>query len=122
MKLTSTIMTLGAVAMLGACTTTGNMEKDAAIGAAGGAIAGAVIGNNVGKGDAKTGAIIGGIAGAAGGAVVGRQQDQMDGEGTHLKKSAVGQRMYYDQSKSRYYFIDEETGRTYWQNGALRTK
>lgn len=121
MKLKTHIMTLTAVAILSACTTTGNTEKDAAIGGATGAIAGAIIGNNVGSGDAKTGAIIGGVVGAAGGAVVGRQQDKISGEGTHLKTPAYGQRMYYDQSKSRYYFIDEETGRTYWQNGALRT-
>ncbi|NNC37094.1 MAG: glycine zipper 2TM domain-containing protein [Acidimicrobiales bacterium] len=106
---------------LSACTTTGNVEKNTAIGTAAGAAAGAVIGNNVGKGDAKTGAIIGGVAGAVGGAVVGRQKDQTMGEGTKLRKPAFGQRMYYDQAAGRYYFIDEETGKTYWQNGALRT-
>ncbi|MDA8708136.1 WW domain-containing protein [Hellea sp.] len=121
MKFASTIMTLGAIAMLSACTTTGNTEKDAAIGGATGAVIGAIVGNNVGKGDAKTGAIIGGVVGAAGGAVVGRQQDQMSGEGTHLKVPAAGQKMYYDQRAGRYYFVDENTGHTYWQNGALRT-
>lgn len=121
MKTSQKFLALCAAATLGACTTTGNIEKNSAIGAAGGAIAGAVIGNNVGKGDAKTGAIIGGIAGAAGGAAVGRQKDTSSGEGTALKKSADGQRMYFDQSKKRYYFVDEDTGRTYWQNGALRT-
>ena len=108
--------------LLCACTTTGNTEKNAAIGAAAGAAAGAIIGNNSGKGDAKTGAIIGGVVGAAGGAYTGRQQDQKINEPTALKRPAAGQQMYYDQSAARYYFVDEETGRTYWQNGALRTR
>lgn len=107
--------------LISACTTTGNVEKNTAIGTAAGAAAGAVIGNNVGKGDAKTGAIIGGIVGAAGGAYTGRQKDENSGEGTHLKTPAAGQRLYYDQSAARYYFIDEETGRTYWKNGQIRT-
>lgn len=111
-----------AVLAVSACTTTGNVEKNTAIGAVAGAAAGAVIGNNVGDGDAKTGAIIGGVVGAAGGAVVGREQDKRMDEPTQFKQPAAGQVMYYDQGANRYYFIDESTGRTYWKNGSLRTR
>lgn len=106
--------------MLVACTTTGNVEKRAAQGAAIGAVTGAVIGNNVGDGDAERGAVIGGVLGGAAGAYKGRQEDIQSGEGTRLKEPATGQTLYYDQAADRYYYFDERTGRTYWQNGALR--
>jgi len=110
-----------AVLVLPACTTTGNVEKNTAVGAGAGAVVGAIIGNNTGSGDAKTGAIIGGVTGAVGGALVGREKDRAVNESTALRKPAFGQRMYYDQVAKRYYFIDEDSGKTYWQNGALRT-
>ena len=106
---------------LTACTTTGNVEKNSAIGAAGGAAAGAIIGNNVGSGDARTGAIIGGVAGAVGGAMVGREQDKRVGEPTQLKQPAAGQTLYYDEQAGRYYFREQSSGRTYWKNGQLRS-
>jgi phage tail tape-measure protein len=62
--------------ILGACTTTGTTEKNAAVGAAGGAVAGAVIGNNVGDGDAKRGAIIGAVLGGAAGAAKGCSESE----------------------------------------------
>jgi len=105
---------------LSACTSTGNVEKNAAIGAAGGAVAGAIIGNNVGDGDATTGAIIGGIAGAAGGAMVGHEKDKRMEEKTRLREPAAGQPLYWDEQAQRYYFEDAATGRTYWRNGEVR--
>lgn len=116
------ILTLSAVTTLSlaACTTTGNVERNTAIGAAGGAAAGAILGNNVGKGDAKTGAIIGGVAGAAGGAMVGNQKDKRAGEGTRLRRAANGQELFFDQNKGRYYYFDPANGRTYYENGELR--
>lgn len=102
------------------CTTTGNVEKRAAQGAAAGAIAGAIIGNNTGGGDAGDGAKTGAIIGAIGGAVQGRREDIASGEGTRLKERADGQELYYDETARRYYFFDERTGKTYWQDGSLR--
>lgn len=112
--------TFGAVAMLGACTTTGNVEKNAAIGAAGGAIAGAIIGNNTGSGDAGTGAAIGAVVGGAGGAYSGNQKDKAIGENTRLRKAANGQELFYDEGAGRYFWVDPQTGKSYWNNGQLR--
>mgnify|MGYP001793693486 CR=1 FL=1 len=114
------LITLGAATVLAACTTTGNVERRAGQGAVAGAIAGAVIGNNVGDGDAERGAIIGGAIGATAGAIKGRQEDVQSGEGTRLKERADGQQLYFDERANRYYFVDERTGRTYWQDGSLR--
>lgn len=116
------ILTTGIALVLAGCTTTGNTEKGAAIGAAGGAAAGAIIGNNVGDGDAKTGAIIGGVVGAVGGGMVGREKDKRMDEPTQLKQGASGQTLYYDQGADRYYFIDDVSGKTYWQDGTLRSQ
>ncbi|MEM9989129.1 MAG: glycine zipper domain-containing protein [Pseudomonadota bacterium] len=112
---------LGASALLiTACTTTGNVERGAATGATVGAVAGAIIGNNVGDGDAERGAIIGGALGGTAGVIRGRQQDVQSGEGTRLRERANGETLYYDQQARRYYYIDQRTGRSYWQNGQLR--
>jgi len=117
MTLTST---LGAAALISACTTTGNVEKNAAIGAAGGAIAGAIIGNNTGSGDAGTGAAIGAIVGGAGGAYTGNQKDKAIGEGTHMRQHANGQKLFYDEQTGRYFWVDARTGKSYYKNGQLR--
>lgn len=114
-------LTIGASALLlGACTTTGNIERNAVGGAAIGAAAGAVIGNNTGSGDAEEGAEVGAVVGAIAGAARGRQQDVQSGEGTRLRKGPGGRDLYYDQRAGRYYYFDETRGRTYWQNGELR--
>lgn len=99
---------------LGACSSTGNMERNAAVGATIGAVAGAVIGNNTGDGDARTGAAIGAVVGGAGGAYAGYQQDQE-------RTRANGQPTYYDQAADRYFTVDRATGKTYWQNGQFRS-
>ncbi len=96
-----------------ACSTTGNMERDAAVGATVGAVAGAIIGNNVGDGDAKTGAAIGAVVGGAGGAYSGYQKDQN-------RTQANGADTYYDEAAGRYFTVDTRTGKTYWENGTLR--
>lgn len=110
-----------AIMSLTACTTTGNTEKGAAIGAASGAIIGAVIGNNTGSGDASTGAAIGAIVGGVGGGYAGSQKDKTVGEPTRIRQGAEGQELLYDAQAGRYYFTDPNTGRTYWQDGAIRT-
>lgn len=106
---------------LSACTTTGNTEKGAAIGAATGAVVGAIIGNNTGSGDASTGAAIGAVVGGAGGAYAGSQKDKTVGEPTRIRQGAEGQELIYDQQAGRYFYRDPSTGRTYWQNGAIRS-
>lgn len=106
---------------LGACTTTGNTERSAAIGAASGAVIGAIIGNNTGSGDASTGAAIGAVVGGAGGAYAGHQKDKTVGEPTRIRQGAEGQELIYDRQSGRYYFVDRNTGRTYWQDGSIRS-
>jgi len=107
--------------VLTACTTTGNTERGAIIGAASGAVIGAVIGNNTGSGDASTGATIGAVVGGAGGAYAGSQKDRTVGEPTRIRQSAQGQELIYDRQAGRYYFTDRNTGRTYWQDGSIRS-
>ncbi len=81
----------------------------AAIGGAVGAGAGAIIDDNTTRG-----ALIGGAAGAALGAGVGAATtpSQRTGPG--------GAQMYFDQRAQRYFYVDQRTGRTYWENGQLR--
>jgi len=112
---------IGAALMVSACTTTGNIEKNAAIGAALGAATGAIIGNNVGSGDAETGAIIGGVIGAAGGAYTGREKDRAMGVQTQQRQGANGQALEYDSYANRYFYRDTASNRTYWQNGTIRS-
>jgi len=119
-RMTLTAATIGLIS-LSACTTTGNTERGAAIGAAAGAVAGAVIGNNTGSGDASTGAAIGAVIGGAGGAYAGSQKDKTAGEPTRIRQSAEGQELIYERQAGRYYFVDRNTGRTYWQDGAIRS-
>ena len=106
---------------LSACTTTGNTEKGAIFGATAGALAGAIIGNNTGSGDASTGAAIGAVVGGAGGAYAGSQKDKTVGEPTRIRQSASGEELTYDRQAGRYYYDDGNTGRTYWQNGSVRS-
>lgn len=115
------IIITAATAMLAACTTTGNVERNAAIGAAGGAVLGAIVGNNTGSGDAGTGAAIGAVVGGAGGAYSGVQADKAQNQDTRFRQNAEGQNLVYDEFAGRYYFTDGSTGNTYWQNGGLRT-
>ena len=116
------IISASALALaMSACTTTGNTEKGAAIGAASGAVIGAVIGNNVGDGDAGTGAAIGAIVGGVGGGYVGSQQDKIDGEPTRIRQGAQGQELIYDSQAGRYFYRNPTTGKTYWQDGSIRS-
>ena len=71
----SFIAILGAGLLSAACTTTGNVERNAAGGAVVGAIAGAVIGNNTGDGDAGSGAAVGAVVGGGVGAIKGCRED-----------------------------------------------
>jgi uncharacterized protein YcfJ len=110
---------------LGACTSSGNIERNAAGGAALGALAGAVIGNNTGSGDAGSGAAIGAIAGGVGGAAVGAQQDknqqaQNNYPNQQYQTGPNGEAMIYDREYQRYFYVDRRSGRSFWANGEFR--
>ena len=105
-----TILKLSCFAVLvGGCTTTGNVERNAGAGAAIGAIAGAVIGNNTGSGDAKDGAAVGAVAGGATGAVRGYSMDQRQTECNNVNRSPT----YRDRNGEMYYQVPG-TNRTCW--------
>ena len=99
----------GAAILAGACTSTGNIERNAAGGALLGGLAGAVIGNNVGDGNAGTGAAIGAVLGGAAGAIRGSQQDRQQ---RNLNRQ-------WDSRAGQYYYCYPE-GDCYWENGQRR--
>ena len=111
------IIAASAIAALGAaaCTSTGNTERGAVGGALLGGVAGAVIGNNTGSGDAGQGAAIGAATGAIAGGVVGSQQDR-----NSPQAGPRGEPLVYDSYARRYYYVDRNSGRTYWSNGDYR--
>ncbi len=113
--------TIGATAalLMGACTSTGNIERGAATGAVLGGAAGAIIGNNVGSGDAETGAAIGAVVGGASGAYAGREADKRNNS-SQYQTGPNGERLIYDTRSNRYYYVDGRSGRTYWANGEYR--
>ncbi|WP_019960416.1 glycine zipper domain-containing protein [Woodsholea maritima] len=112
---------------LAGCATDSTMGG-AATGAAVGALAGAVIGNNTGSGDAGDGALVGGLIGGIAGAAYGncREGGGCGGPGGQNRGAQHnnGQQsdMLYDSQAGRYYYIDRQTGDTYWQGGELRTR
>lgn len=116
---------LASAALMTACTSTGNIERNAAGGAAVGAVAGAIIGNNVGDGDADRGAAIGAAIGAGAGAARGASQDRATCGRTEMKRPykeyGAGQELLWDQTASRRFYVDRASGRTYWENGEVRT-
>lgn len=94
---------------LGACTTTGNMERNAGAGAAIGAIAGAVIGNNTGSGDAGNGAVVGAVIGGTAGAVRGYSLDQRRDECATSRRGPT-----YRDRNGAYYYVIPNSNRTCW--------
>lgn len=123
MKTIAMISGVAALAVLGACTATGNTERGALGGAALGALAGAAIGNNVGSGDASTGAAIGALAGGVGGAAYGAQKDRADrneGGSGQYATGPNGEPLMYDSRAQRYYYVERRSGRSYWANGDYR--
>jgi hypothetical protein len=98
-----------------ACTSSGTAERNAAYGAAAGAAAGAVAGEVV-SGKPGKGAAIGAAVGAVGGAIVGcARADDCFG-----RARDSGERRYDDYA-DRYYYVDPETGDTWWENGEFRS-
>jgi hypothetical protein len=113
----STIKTVFCAAVaslsLAACNTMDSWDpsqRNAAIGGALGAAAGAALSD-----DDLSGALIGGALGAAVGYYTGCQEQG----GCFVGGERVGNRsdLIYDNNAGRYYFVDQRTGRTYWDNG-----
>lgn len=118
--MTRNFLTAGALAvplMLAACETTSPAVRGGATGAAVGGVGGAVIGNQVGR--PGVGAAIGAAGGAAVGAAIACQQQ---GGCSHNPNNPRHSELYYDQHNNRYWYIDHQTGNTYWQNGEPRTR
>jgi hypothetical protein len=110
-------LALGAAALgLGACAQDGlsgmtPAERNALIGGALGAAAGAAVAD-----DDAAGALLGGAAGAAIGYYTGcREQD-----GCYVGGRRVSNERHYDERAGRYFYVDQQTGRTYWENGEYR--
>ncbi|MDZ4762837.1 MAG: glycine zipper domain-containing protein [Alphaproteobacteria bacterium] len=120
MKLFGWMAVAAAATGMAACTATGNTERGALGGAALGAAAGAIIGNNTGSGDAGTGAAIGAAVGAAGGAYAGNQKDRTQTASGQYQRGPNGEQLVFDRQANRYYYVDRQSGRTYWANGEFR--
>lgn len=102
---------------LAACNTMDSWDpsqRNAAIGGALGAAAGAALSD-----DDLEGALIGGALGAAVGYYTGCQEQG----GCFVGGERVADRsdLIYDNSAGRYYYVDRNTGRTYWDNGQPRS-
>ena len=101
--------------LIGACTSSGTAERNAAYGAVAGAAAGAVAGEVI-AGKPGKGALIGAGVGAVGGAVVGcARADDCFGRARDNGKRR------YDDYADRYYYTDPQTGDTWWENGEFRS-
>jgi outer membrane protein assembly factor BamB len=110
-------LTVGAAALaLSACAQDGfsslsPSERNALIGAGVGAAAGAALAD-----DDAAGALIGGAAGAALGYYTGCREQG----GCFVGGRRVADERVYDSRAGRYYYVDQQTGRTYWENGEYR--
>jgi phage tail tape-measure protein len=104
-----------------ACTTTGNVERNAA----GGAAAGAAIGAGIGaiSGDVKTseGAIAGAVIGGIVGGVRGNNKDKEMNGGTTQRPVLDKTTRYYDDQTGRYYYYEQGTSRTFYENYERRS-
>jgi hypothetical protein len=101
---------------LAACSTTDSWDpsqRNAAIGGAAGAALGAAVADN----DLE-GALIGGALGAAIGYYTGCREQG----GCFVGGKEVADRndLQYDRDDRRYYYVDRNTGRSYWENGDYR--
>jgi uncharacterized protein YcfJ len=98
------------------CTTSGEIERNAGIGAAIGAVSGAIIGNNVGDGDAGKGAVVGAGIGGVAGAVRGYTRDQKIRE----CRAVSNPYFYRDTRQNRDYYQVPGKDITCWRNGSPR--
>lgn len=104
-----------------ACTTTGNVERNAIGGAAAGAAVGAGVGAvsgdvKVGEG-AAAGAVVGGLIGA----ISGNNKDKATVGATTQAPILDKTTRYYDDNSKRYYYFERGTSRTFYENGERRS-
>jgi len=103
-----------------ACTTTGNIERNAAGGAVLGAVAGAAIGAVSGDVKVSEGAAAGAAIGGTAGAIRGSNQDARTG-GTTARPNLDKTTRYYDDNTGRYYYYEMGTSRTFYENYERRS-
>lgn len=104
MRALSTLFASAALLTLSACAGMSPTERSAATGAAIGGVAGAVIGRDTGS--AAVGAVLGGAAGW----YLGCREEGRCG-------AVENRRQYYQESSGRYYFLDRQSGRYFYENG-----
>lgn len=114
------VLSLAALSIV-ACTTTGNVERNALGGAAAGAAVGAGIGAvsgdvKVGEG-AAAGAVVGGLIGA----ISGNKKDKAMNGGTIQAPILDKTTRYFDDNSNRYYYFERGTSRTFYENGERRS-
>ncbi len=101
---------------LAACSSMDDLDpsqRNAVIGGGLGALAGAAVSD-----DDVSGALIGGALGAAVGYYTGCQEQ--GGCFVGGKQVASRSDLVYDQNNRRYFYVDRNSGRTYWENGEVR--
>jgi len=119
-KITVPLLTISAL-LLTACASNGAPGKydtttqDAAIGAAVGAAAGAVL---AGDGSRTQGAVVGGVLGGVAGAAYGCSRDRVC---PWSDNNPTQSQLYYDNRANRRYYVDTQTGDTYWESGEFRS-
>mgnify|MGYP007100933764 FL=1 len=101
--------------LIGACTSSGTAERNAIYGGAAGAAAGAVAGQVI-AGKPGQGAAAGAAIGVVGGAIAGcaRANDCFG-------RARDSGRRHRDSYADRYYYVDPQTGDTWWENGEFRS-
>lgn len=109
------VVSASGLLLIGACTASGTAERNALYGAAAGAAAGAVAGEVI-AGRPGVGAAIGAGVGAASGAAIGcsKAKDCFGRARDHGDRRR-------DDYADRYYYVDPDTGDTYWENGEFRS-
>ncbi len=110
-----------ASAAFAACTTTGNIERNAAGGAAAGAAIGAGIGAVSGDVKVSEGAAAGAVVGGVIGAIRGNERDRDLVGGTTQRPVLDTSRRYYDDRTGRYYYYEQGTSRTFYENFERRS-
>jgi len=104
-----------------ACTTTGNVERNAAGGAAAGAAVGAGIGAISGDVGVGEGAVIGAVLGGVAGGIHGNNKDKNAIGGTAQRPVLDKSTRYYDDQTGRYYYYEQGTSNTYYENFERRS-
>ena len=109
------IPAVSSVFFVASCTASGTAERGAVAGALGGAAAGAVAGQVI-SGKPGKGAAVGAAIGALGGAAVGCAQAK-----DCFGRARDHDDRRYDSYVGRYYYVDPQTGDSYWENGDFRS-